>query len=136
MLMKKTLILTAALTALSAAAWAKTPPPAPAHHGILGHLFHHSPPAGGAPVHHGLFPIHPGMAHPHVPIAPSSGGAVVGGVIGNKHSHVYHLPGDKSLPAPQNRVYFPNAAAAMRAGYHAAGSVHAAHSTRIHAKHH
>src|SRR6478735_644798 len=32
---------------------------------------------------------------------------IPGGIIGNKNSHVYHLPGDKGkLPAEKNRVYF------------------------------
>ena len=45
-----------------------------------------------------------------------------GQIIGNKNSHVYHMAGDRgAMPAPQNRVYFPNAAAAEAAGYHMAG---------------
>ena len=46
-----------------------------------------------------------------------------GNIIGNKHTHVYHLPGDPgALPAPQNRVYFHTQAQAMAAGYHHMGS--------------
>ena len=51
------------------------------------------------------------------------GGSMMGGqIIGNKNSHVYHMAGDRgAMPAAQNRVYFPNAAAAEAAGYHVAG---------------
>ncbi len=45
-----------------------------------------------------------------------------GRIVGNKRSHVYHLPGDKgSLPAPQNRIYFRTESEARAAGYHLAG---------------
>jgi len=48
--------------------------------------------------------------------------AMMGHVVGNKKTHVYHLPGDRgALPAPQNRVYFSSAAAAQAAGYHGVG---------------
>ena len=64
------------------------------------------------------------------------GHSMTGGqIIGNKKSHVYHLPGDKgALPSPQNRVYFTSAAAAQAAGYHASGSGHSAmtHGTMMH----
>lgn len=80
-------------------ALAQTPPP-PKHHGLL----------GGMMGRH----QHPMMGHP-----------IMGGrIIGNKRTHVYHLAGDKNLPAPQNRVYFRTEAEAMRAGYRRAGSVH------------
>ena len=51
------------------------------------------------------------------------GGSMMGGrIIGNKNTHVFHMAGDRgALPAPQNRVYFPNAAAAEAAGYRMAG---------------
>lgn len=63
--------------------------------------------------HHGFLPGH----HP-------IGGPVLGRIVGNKRTHVYHLPGDRNLPAPQNRVYFISEAAAVRAGYHRAGAPH------------
>lgn len=97
-------------------AQAPPPPPPPAHHGILGHLFHH--PArpgttGQGPLSGGT--MRPGQAGATTPIT--------GGVVGNKNSHVYHLPGDKgALPAAKNRVYFRSAAEAEAAGYHRAGS--------------
>ncbi len=68
----------------------------------------------GAP---GMTPVNPGMS---------------GAVIGDKKTHVYHLPGDKgTLPAPQNRVYFRSAMAAATAGYKAAGvgGAHGRHQT-------
>jgi hypothetical protein len=45
-----------------------------------------------------------------------------GKIIGDKKTHVFHMPGDKNLPMPQNRVYFSSAKAAEAAGYHMAGS--------------
>lgn len=85
--------------------------PAPAHQGVLGRLFGHHPKSM------------PG-AHPMM------GGAVrMGGVVGNKKTHVYHMPGDRgALPEPQNRVYFHTAAQARAAGYHAVGQ----HSMGMH----
>lgn len=48
-----------------------------------------------------------------------------GKIIGNKNTHVYHLPGDKgNLPEMKNRVYFRTEAEARRAGYHLAGKPH------------
>ena len=44
-----------------------------------------------------------------------------GPIIGNKRSHVYHLPGDGRLPAEANRVYFQTEAEAQAAGYHTSG---------------
>ncbi len=42
-------------------------------------------------------------------------------IIGNKQTHVYHLPGDTgNMPAPKNRVYFHSEAEARAAGFHAA----------------
>jgi hypothetical protein len=81
------------------------------------------------PMHHSLLPFH------HT-VTPGGGSAtpIAGGVIGNKNTHVYHLPGDKSLPSPKNRVYFASAAAAQAAGYHASGSGHGAKAT--HKTHH
>lgn len=125
--MQKTVTLSAALAAfavLGGSALAQTPPPPPpVHHGIFSKLFHPKPkvvqPATGSfgqpghmmPGH--MMPGHSGM-----------GGMMPmhGGVVGNKNSHVYHLPGDRgALPAAQNRIYFPTAAAAEAAGYHQAG---------------
>ncbi len=97
---------------------------------------------GGMTSHPGMT-AHPGMmngarpystgGHPGMMGGSTMGGGAMGGrpmggsmmggqIIGNKNSHVYHMAGDKgNMPAPQNRVYFPNAAAAEAAGYHAAG---------------
>ncbi len=74
---------------------------------------------GGAPgtlppqprQHHGLM----SRMHGHMPM-------MHGNIVGNKQSHVYHMPGDRgSLPAEKNRVYFRTEAEAQRAGYHRAG---------------
>ncbi len=104
----------AALAACAVPALAQTPPPPPpAHHGLLGRLFHHPAQPGTM----GQRPMSGGMMRPGMTTA------ITGGVVGNKNSHVYHLPGDKgALPAPQNRVYFRTAAQAEAAGYHRAGS--------------
>jgi hypothetical protein len=77
-------------------------------------------------IHHALFNRrHPnGTAGSQVPI-PNA-------IIGNKRTHVYHLPGDtKNLPSPKNRVYFHSAAEAQAAGYHAAGQRHAGKSRTL-----
>lgn len=110
----------AALTVLGGSAPAQTPPPPPPHHGLFGKLFHPRPkpvqPATGSFGQPGGMMGHPGMAG----MTPMRGG-----VVGNKNSHVYHLPGDRgALPAAQNRVYFRSAAAAEAAGYHRAGGAH------------
>lgn len=110
--MQKTLTLSAVLAALAilgAGALAQTaPPPPPAHHGIFSKLFHPKPKPGQPAT--GSFGRPGGM----MPMR--------GGVVANKNTHVYHLPGDRgALPAPQNRVYFRSAAAAEAAGYHRAG---------------
>ena len=83
--------------------------PAPAHHGLLGRLFGHHPAARPTPG-----------ARPE--IMSGRRNSMMGGVIGNKKTHVYHLPGDRgALPEPQNHVYFHTAAQAQAAGYHAVG---------------
>ena len=105
----------------AALAQTQTPPPAPAHQGILSRLFHPKPKPGT------MMPMHPGMtgarSYSTMGTHPMMGGSMMGGrIIGNKKTHVFHMPGDTSaLPAPQNRVYFSSAAAAQAAGYHAAG---------------
>ncbi len=142
MFTKKTLAAVSGLVALSAVAGAQTPP-APTHHGLFGSMFHHHAQTGQpgvTPTHHSLFPFHHAMAPGGQPgMATGNGGGaaapIAGGVIGNKNTHVYHLPGDKSLPSPKNRVYFASAAAAQAAGYHAAGSAHGAGTTH-HKTHH
>jgi metal binding Ada-like protein len=87
------------------AARAQTPPPAPS-----------APPAAApstAPKH--------GSSHKHSKGPAGSQTPIPGGIIGNKSTHVYHLPGDKSnMPSEKNRVYFHNEAEARAAGYHAA----------------
>ncbi len=130
--MQKILTVPAALAALilvGGAAMAQTPPPPPVHHGIFSKLFHPKPkpvqPATGSfgqPGH--MMPGQPGMMG-----RPGMGGMMPmrGGVVANRNSHVYHLPGDRgALPAAQNRIYFPNAAAAEAAGYHRAGGARGA----------
>jgi len=132
--MQKTLKISAALTALavlgSRAAFAQTPPPPPAppaHHGLLHNLFHRPKP--GQPMPGQPMPGHmlPGRMMPGRPMMGGHmmpGRPMMGGnVIGNKNTHVYHLPGDQgALPDPKNRMYFRSAAAAEAAGYHRAGS--------------
>lgn len=44
-----------------------------------------------------------------------------GPIIGNKNSHIYHLPGQGRLPRESNRVYFQTEAEAQAAGYRKAG---------------
>ena len=97
-----------------AAAQTSAPPTPPAHHGILGRLFHpHGQPAIAPGLHPGMAPGRPGTT------------AAFGHIIGNKNSHVYHLPGDKgALPSAANRVYFSTEAQAIAAGYHRAGASH------------
>ena len=124
-----------AMALLGSSVLAQTPPPpsAPAHHGIFSRFFHPKPKPGmTTPMHSGMTPNHSLMGS-HSPMGGSN--AMSGQYIGNKNSHVFHMPGDKgSLPAPQNRIYFPTAAAAEAAGYHAAGSGHTttSHHTMMH----
>ena len=106
----------AALATLSATAGAQTPPTAaPAHHGLLGGLLHHPRTTTGQGQPGGMAPV-------------------TGGIVGNKKSHVYHLPGDRgALPAAQNRVYFRSEAEAQAAGFHRAGTAGGGgHQTRVH----
>lgn len=44
--------------------------------------------------------------------------------IGNKNSHVYHLPSCSSLPNKNNQVTFQSKSAAVKAGYHACSRCH------------
>jgi hypothetical protein len=63
-------------------------------------------------------------------VAVGSPAPIAGGIVGNKRTHVYHLPGDTgNMPAPQNRVYFRSEAEAMAAHYHAAKKRGATHTT-------
>lgn len=128
--MQKTLAVSAALAALAllgSSAMAQTPPPPPVHHGIFSKLFHPKPkpvqPVTGSFGHPGgmmsghTMPGHSGMM---------GSTPMRGGIVGNKNSHVYHLPGDRgALPATQNRIYFPTATAAEAAGYHRSGGARA-----------
>ena len=104
---------------------AQTPPTPPAHHGILGRLFHpHGQPRMAPGMHPGMAPGRPG------------GMSLMGNIIGNKNSHVYHMPGDKgSLPSAANRVYFRTEAQAMAAGYHRAGASHGRTGGAMHGHH-
>ena len=118
----------AALLLSPAALLAQTPPastpPPPAHHPLSGfmarlHAMHpgHSAPA---PPHQNQH-INPAAAAPGSTRMAGMPG-VAGQIIGDKKSHVYHLPGSKgTLPAPQNRVYFASAAQAQAAGFRQAG---------------
>ena len=123
MMTKKTLSIVTALTALATAGWAQTPPP-PAHHGILGRIFHRPAPSStGRPGFPGMRV--PGRLNP-----------ISGGIVGNKRTHVYHLPGDRgALPAAQNRVYFHTEGQAMAAGYHRAGASHGRPALGMHSHH-
>ncbi len=115
----------AAFTLLAGAAFAQTPPPPP-HRGILSRLFHPKPRPTISQMHPGMAPSHYGTTGAHSYSTMGSRPMMGGQIIGNKNTHVFHMPGDRSaLPAAQNRVYFPSAAAAQAAGYHAAGGSHA-----------
>ena len=111
----------AALAALGGSALAQTPPPPPPHQGLLHNLFHRHPatqpmPGHMMPYHPGMMPGRPGMIGGHMMPGMS------GGIVGNRKTHVFHMPGDPgALPAPQNRVYFHTMQQAMAAGYHRAG---------------
>ena len=89
----------------------------PAHRGILSFL--HKPkkqPVYGGPGQYGKGS--PVRHHTLISHGPALG---MGTYIGNKNTHVFHVPGDKgTLPAEKNRVYFKSAAAAKAAGYHQA----------------
>lgn len=132
----KTLAAAAAFTLTASAAFAQTPPPAPPKPGLLSRLFHPKPRPGAMPMHTGTMPMHSTMgAHSYSTTGSrsmmGSHAMMSGQIIGNKNSHVFHMPGDKgALPSPQNRVYFPSAAAAQAAGYHAAGSSRGMTGTR------
>lgn len=105
----------------------------PVHHGLFSFL-HKSKPAAPAP-HHSLFGHkstmsgHPMSWHPATNHSTMAGHAApshhatafTGAFVGNKKTHVFHVPGGHSpLPAPANRVYFRSAAQAIAAGYHQA----------------
>ena len=73
----------------------------------------------------------PGILHRifgHRPTTTTSGSMMgrrpmmAGNIVGNKRTHVYHMPGDRGQwPDPKNRVYFRTEADAQAAGYHRAG---------------
>ncbi|MGO8670764.1 MAG: Ada metal-binding domain-containing protein [Capsulimonadaceae bacterium] len=91
--------------------------PGAANHGRLGILYHR---------------------HTDPPQAGNHASVFDGQIIGNKHTHVYHMPGDKTrLPEPQNRVYFRTEAQAIDAGFRRAktGAFHGGgkHPHRAHA---
>ena len=136
----KTAAALAALVSLGSSAFAQTSTttPAPKKPSIFSKLFHPKPKPGlyqsnGSAMHpmgsHPMMSSHPMMGGRPTMMGgrPMMGGSMMGSrIIGNKNSHVYHMPGDGgSLPAPQNRIYFSSAAAAQAAGYHAAGGGHA-----------
>jgi hypothetical protein len=102
----QTIALVAAAAFAGSMAFAQTPSstaPAKPHHGVLSFL--HRPKPGS-----------PSTKAPGKPL-------FAGNIIGNKKTHVYHMPGDRgALPAPQNRVYFRTQAQAIAAGYHRAGT--------------
>jgi len=84
-------------TVVTAQTGAPPPPHQSMMHRMMGHFGH-----SGA------------MGHKALPM---------GRIIGNKTSHVYHLPGDKgTLPAEKNRVYFRTEKDARAAGYRPAGA--------------
>lgn len=96
------------------------------------HLFAQTPAPGTAPP--GTAPSAPprrgsfGFRRPRA--TAGSTVPIPGGIVGNKRTHVYHLPGDTgNMPAPQNRVYFRSEAEAIAAHYHAAKKRGAGHTT-------
>ena len=121
----------AALVAVGGSALAQTPPPS--HQGMLHNLLHRHPAPQPMPGHMmpnghmmpghpgmmgypGMMPGRPGMMSGHMMPGMS------GGIVGNKNTHVFHMPGDPgALPAPQNRVYFHTMQEAMGRGYRRAG---------------
>jgi len=44
-----------------------------------------------------------------------------GSVVGNRNTHIYHDATAPNLPSEENRVYFPDAAAAEAEGYRSSG---------------
>jgi Metal binding domain of Ada len=46
-----------------------------------------------------------------------------GSYVGNRHTRVYHEPGDDHLPAEENRVYFASVEEAEEAGYRPSGQL-------------
>lgn len=56
----------------------------------------------------------------------STASNTTGGIVGNKNSHAYHLPGcpDYDKISPKNRIEFQSAEEAEAAGYHLAGNCH------------
>ena len=94
-------------------------------------VFAQTPPPGAAPP-----PPPPGgtTSHHHTHTTAGSTVPIPGGIIGNKRTHVYHMPGDtSSLPSEKNRVYFHNEAEAIAAHYHAPKK-HGASHTSTHGK--
>jgi hypothetical protein len=86
---------------------AKPAPPKPKPHiGLFGHKLVARPKPGAKPA--------------LKPMAPAS--PMVGQIIGDKKTKVYHLPTDKGmLPAEKNRVYFKTERQAVAAGFRHAG---------------
>ncbi|MBV9849712.1 MAG: hypothetical protein JO250_08590 [Armatimonadetes bacterium] len=120
--------LVAGLSGLARAQTPTTPTTPPAHHGILSRIFH-------KPAHPGTSPgMQPGTRPGLTPGTTRPGGTpFLGGIIGNKKTHVYHMPGDRgALPSAANRVYFRTEAQAIAAGYHRAGGSHARPGGAIH----
>ena len=112
----------AALAAVGGSALAQTPStPPPAKPGFLHNLFHRHP--ATPPMSGHMMPGHPGMMQGRPGMMGGRPGMMMGGgIVGNKNTHVFHMPGDPgALPAPQNRVYFHTMQQAMAAGYHRAG---------------
>ena len=57
------------------------------------------------------------QASPEITASPAS--EAQGKIIGNKNSHIYHLPGDAFYDkiSPENRIYFATEEEAQKAGY-------------------
>jgi hypothetical protein len=80
-----------------------------------------APPANAPPTNTPPAPGQHPSRHRHTSPTVGSLTPIPGGIVGNKKSHVYHLPGDKGkMPAEKNRVYFHSEAEAQAAGYHVA----------------
>jgi hypothetical protein len=95
----------------------------PAHHSLFSFLHKPKPATGDVSHHQSTMSAHPtswGLKGGHSAMGQHSS-MFAGAYIGNKKTHVFHVPGGKSaLPAPANRVYFKSAAQAIAAGYHQA----------------
>jgi len=88
-----------------------------------------------SPAHPRLLPF---LHRPKATGIPTNKSGTEGRIIGNRRTHVYHMPGDRgALPADKNHVYFATEAKAVAAGYRRAyhRGAHAAASNGHHPRH-